>query len=165
MVIRKELTIAKYSLTTSAQVDKKYKNENSVVGYVCVVKLHDYTTDTNDNMTTKTDFFTVHQHEHVSAQSFVCQSFVTCVRDVRFSLDIDLSFLFIFYFSHLLSHFFHFFEGEKAGRLAESSNRDTQIRFLLIRHLLEKSEFSLSARQKLTNTNFKLIMTEEVYEN
>ena len=30
---------------------------------------------------------------------------------MRFSLDIDLSTLFIFYISHLLSHFFHFLEG------------------------------------------------------
>ena len=29
----------------------------------------------------------------------------------------------------------------------------------------KKSEFLPSARQKLTDTNFKLIMTEEVYEN
>ena len=46
------------------QSDYKYKsglqNENSVIGYVCVVTVHDYTTDTNDNMTTKTDFHTEH---------------------------------------------------------------------------------------------------------
>ena len=33
---------------------------NSVIRCVCVVTLHDYTTDTNDNMTIKTDFHTEH---------------------------------------------------------------------------------------------------------
>ena len=53
--------------------------------------------------------------------------------------------------------------GERAGRPAESSSQDAQIRTLLDRK--KKSEFLPSARQKLTDTNFKLIMTEEVYEN
>ena len=48
----------------SIQSDYKYKSglqsENSEIGHVCVVTLHDYTTDTNDNMTTKTDFHTEH---------------------------------------------------------------------------------------------------------
>ena len=52
------MTITTYSLTTSTKVD--CKSENSAIGYVCVVTLHDYTTDTNDNMTTKTDFHTEH---------------------------------------------------------------------------------------------------------
>ena len=153
---------------------------------------------------------------------------------MRFSLDIDLSILFILYLSHFLSHSFHFFllrfvenlctlpkkgmdsldetysltsyepedaeyddaaledmlreahrvhvhhsqredlsvgqssssvsertgrpVGERAGRPAESSSQDAQIRTLLDR----QSERIL--RQKLTDTNFKLIMTE-VYES
>ena len=53
--------------------------------------------------------------------------------------------------------------GERAGRPAESNSQDAQIRTLLDRQ--RKSEFLPSARQKITDTNFKLIMTEEVYEN
>ena len=53
--------------------------------------------------------------------------------------------------------------GERAGRPAESSSQDAQIRTLLDRQ--KESKFSPSARQKLTDTYFKLIMTEEFYEN
>ena len=47
------------------QSDYKYKSELqkkefSTWYYVCVVTLHDNTTDTNDNVTTKTDFHTEH---------------------------------------------------------------------------------------------------------
>ena len=72
---RKELTITAYSLTTSAQLDQKYKSEYSVIGYVCVVTSHDYTTDTNANMTTKTDVHTEHintnmwVHTHLSVRA------------------------------------------------------------------------------------------------
>ena len=43
---------------------------------------------------------------------------------------------------------------ERTGRPAESSSQDAQIRILLDRQ--KKSEFLPSARQKLTDTNFKL---------
>ena len=49
--------------------------------------------------------------------------------------------------------------GERAVRPAESSSQDAQNRTLLDR---QKSEFLPSARQKVRDTNFKLIMTEEV---
>ena len=52
--------------------------------------------------------------------------------------------------------------GERTWRPVESSSQDAQIRTLLDR---QRSEFLPSARQKLTDTNFKQIMTEEVYEN
>ena len=42
------------------------------VCYACVVTLHDYTTDTNDDMTTMTVIHTEHiTHEHLSVPSFV----------------------------------------------------------------------------------------------
>ena len=113
------------------QSEYKYKSglqsENSVIGYVCVVTLHDYTTDTNDNMTTKADFHTEHINMNTWLRSLVLVESAyrhtshctvwpspSCVRHftvihmrswcVRFSLDIDLSFLFIICLSHLLSH-------------------------------------------------------------
>ena len=52
--------------------------------------------------------------------------------------------------------------GERAERPAESSSQDAQIRTLLDR---QKERILASARQKLTDTNFKPLMTEEVYEN
>ena len=46
------------------QSDNKFtigtKSENSVIGYACVVTLHDHDTDTNGDMTTATDFHTEH---------------------------------------------------------------------------------------------------------
>ena len=55
------------------------QSENSVIGYVCVVTLHDYTTDTNDNITTKTDFHT----EHINMNTSVCiVLFILCQRIV-----------------------------------------------------------------------------------
>ena len=42
------------------QSDNKYKSENLVIGYDCVVTLHDYTTDTNEDITTMTVFHTEH---------------------------------------------------------------------------------------------------------
>ena len=49
-------------------MDWKKLSENSIlVCYVCVVTLNDYTTDTNDNMTTKTDFHT----EHINTNTWV----------------------------------------------------------------------------------------------
>ena len=144
---------------------------------------------------------------------------------VRFSLDIDLSILFILYLTHLLSHSFHFLTLKlveylctppkkgmasidetysltgyepnaydfketfvesytelltsppflsKQGFPEDAEYDDAALEDMLqvVRmHRLDfcwtdkKSEFLPSARQKLTDTNFKLIMTEEVYEN
>ena len=47
-------------LTTCGVLAGKVEESTKVIGYVCVVTLHDYTTDTNDNMTTKTDFHAEH---------------------------------------------------------------------------------------------------------
>ena len=127
---KKELTITTHSLTTSAQLDWKYKSENSIlVWYACMVTLHDYTTGTNDDLTTKTVFRTehidtntwVHRPLSVRASSHCTLHRTAQVRAVsvihpihmrswcvRFSLAIDLSILFILYLSHLLSHSFHF---------------------------------------------------------
>ena len=57
--------------------------------------------------------------------------------------------------------------GERAGRPAESSGQELNFANAQIRTLWKdkKSEFLPSTRQKLTDTNFKLTMTEEVYEN
>ena len=52
--------------------------------------------------------------------------------------------------------------GDRAGRPAEQSSQDAQIRLCWTD---KKSEFLPSARQKSTDTNFKPLMTEEVYEN
>ena len=128
---KKELTITTYSLTTSAQLDWKKISENSIlVCYVCVVTLNDYTTDTNDDMTSMTVFHTEHintntwvhsllsvrTYRHIAHCTAWLKSWVVFTRYfihmrswcVRFSLDIDLSILFILYFTHLLSHSFHF---------------------------------------------------------
>ena len=61
--------------TVWLQVQKWTKSENSVIGYACVVTLHDYTTDTNDNMTTKTDFHT----EHINTNTWGALSRSSCV--------------------------------------------------------------------------------------
>ena len=63
---RKELTITTYSLTTSTK--SGLKSENSIlVRYACVVTLHDYTTDTNDDMDNHDCLpHRAHQHEHLS---------------------------------------------------------------------------------------------------
>ena len=52
--------------------------------------------------------------------------------------------------------------GDRAVRPAEQNSQDVQIRTLLDK---QKSKFLPSARQKSTDTNFKPLMTEEVYEN
>ena len=57
-----------YKCTTGLKVQKW---EFSKWYYVCVVTLHDYTTDTNDNMTTKTDFHTEHINMNTWVHSFV----------------------------------------------------------------------------------------------
>ena len=77
---RKELTITTYSLTTSEQLDWKHKSENSIlVCYACVETLHDYTTDTNDDMTTMTVFHT----EHINTNTWVrLVLFILCQRIV-----------------------------------------------------------------------------------
>ena len=49
--------------------------------------------------------------------------------------------------------------GDRAGRPAEQSSQEAEIRTLLNK----KSIFLPSARQELTDTNFKPLMTEEVY--
>ena len=60
---------------------------------------------------------------------------------------------------------------ERTGRRVEKERGDLLSQIVRM-HRLElcwtdkkKSEFLPSARQKITDTNFKLIMTEEVYEN
>ena len=53
--------------TVCQQVQKWTKSENSVIGYSCAVTLHDYTTDTNDDMTTMTVFHT----EHINTNTWV----------------------------------------------------------------------------------------------
>ena len=60
-----ELTITEYSLTTSAKKSGLQKARTTELGTwycVCVVTMHDNTSDTNDNVTTKiqTDFHTKH---------------------------------------------------------------------------------------------------------
>ena len=52
--------------------------------------------------------------------------------------------------------------GDRAVRPAEQNSQNVQIRTLLDK---QKSKFLPSARQKSTDTNFKPLMTEEVYEN
>ena len=52
--------------------------------------------------------------------------------------------------------------GDRAGRPADQSSQDAQIKLCSTN---KKSEFLPSAKQKSTDTNFKPLMTEEVYEN
>ena len=55
--------------TVWLQVQKWTESENSnLVRYDCVVTMHDYTTDTNDSMTTNTDFHI----EHTNTNTWVC---------------------------------------------------------------------------------------------
>ena len=57
--------------------------------------------------------------------------------------------------------------GERTGRLVRPSGQELNVANAQIRTLLDrqKSKFSPNVRRKLSNTNSRLIMTEEVYEN
>ena len=60
-----EMTITEYSLTTSTKVNYKIQKERLYTWYcVCVVTMHDNTSDTNGNVTTKTQstFYTAHMN-------------------------------------------------------------------------------------------------------
>ena len=66
--------------TVWLQVQMWTKSENSIlVCYACMVTLHDYTTDINDDMTTMTVFHT----EHINTNTWVCfVLFILCQRIV-----------------------------------------------------------------------------------
>ena len=69
--------------TVRQQVQKWTESENSVIGYACVVTLHDYTTDTNDDMTTDTVFHTEHINTNTWVYMCVVLFIFLCHRIVR----------------------------------------------------------------------------------
>ena len=87
---RWKFTITEYRLTTSAKVDWDIQKERLYTWYcVCVVTMHDNTSDTNDNVTTKTQstFYTTHMN--IDVWSKCARSSLVCL--VPFS-------------SHLIAH-------------------------------------------------------------
>ena len=152
------------------QSDNKYKSglsENSIlVRYACVVTLHDYTTDTNDDMTTMTVFHTehintntwvyvrslvhlvsahrhtLHMHRMAQVVSLVFTCHLIHMRSwcVRFSLDFDLSFLFTSYLTYLLSQSFYFFTHLKfVDKPAHSAQREYRLHWRdLLQHKIRE---------------------------
>ena len=130
------------------QVQKWTKSEKSITGMLCLRGddaryRHQWRHDHHDCLPRR-----AHQHEHLSVPCLV--HLVSAHRHtlhmhrmaqvravsvihpihmrswcVRFSLDFDLSFLFTFYLTHLLSHSFHFFTPLEVRRQpAHSAQRD-----------------------------------------